>query len=101
MKVQERFLKYISFTTTSDENSQCCPSTKQQLELAKFLAEELEGIGMQIAVRVGKDAYLLHSFTGLRCFTTSKSVMPVATETLSERMVPTIGIVTVSLQCFR
>ena len=46
MKVQERFLKYVSFTTTSDENSQCCPSTKQQLELAKFLVEELEGIGL-------------------------------------------------------
>ena len=46
MKVQERFLKYISFTTTSYENSQCCPSSKQQLELAKFLAEELEGIGL-------------------------------------------------------
>ena len=62
------------------------------------LLEELEGVGMQIAVCVGKDAYLLHSFTGLRCFTTSNSVMPVATETLSERMVPTIGMVMVSLQ---
>ena len=46
MKVQERFLKYVSFTTTSDENSESCPSTKQQLELAKFLTEELEQIGL-------------------------------------------------------
>ena len=46
MKVQERFLKYVSFTTTSDESSESCPSTKQQLELAKFLVEELESIGL-------------------------------------------------------
>ena len=46
MKVQDRFLKYVSFTTTSDENSESCPSTKQQLELAKFLTEELEQIGL-------------------------------------------------------
>ena len=46
MKVQERFLKYVSFTTTSDESSESCPSTKQQLELAKFLVEELVSIGL-------------------------------------------------------
>ncbi|MBQ7080023.1 MAG: peptidase T [Fibrobacter sp.] len=57
MKVQERFLKYISFTTTSDENSQCCPSTKQQLELAKFLAEELEGIGLS-QVKMDENGYV-------------------------------------------
>ena len=57
MKVQERFLKYISVTTTSDENSQCCPSTKQQLELAKFLAEELEGIGLS-QVKMDENGYV-------------------------------------------
>ena len=57
MNVQERFLKYISFTTTSDENSQCCPSTKQQLELAKFLAEELEGIGLS-QVKMDENGYV-------------------------------------------
>ena len=62
--------------------------------------EEAVCIGMQVAVGVGKYANL-HSFTGLRCLTTSKRVMLVATETLSERMVPTIGMVTVSLQCRR
>ena len=57
MKVQERFLKYVSFTTTSDENSQCCPSTKQQLELAKFLVEELEGIGLS-QVKMDENGYV-------------------------------------------
>ena len=57
MKVQERFLKYVSFTTTSDENSQCCPSTKQQLELAKFLVEELESIGLS-QVKMDENGYV-------------------------------------------
>ena len=57
MKVQERFLKYVSFTTTSDENSQCCPSTKQQLELAKFLVEELESIGLS-QVKLDENGYV-------------------------------------------
>lgn len=47
MKVQDRFLKYVSFTTTSDENSEACPSTKQQFELGKYLAEELVEIGLE------------------------------------------------------
>ena len=49
MKVQDRFLKYVSFTTTSDENSESCPSTKQQFELGKYLARELADIGLEQA----------------------------------------------------
>jgi len=47
MKVQDRFLKYVSFTTTSDENCESCPSTKQQFDLGKFLADELVEIGLE------------------------------------------------------
>ena len=57
MKVQDRFLKYVSFTTTSDEESECCPSTKQQLELAKFLTEELEQIGLS-QVKMDENGYV-------------------------------------------
>ena len=57
MKVQERFLKYVSFTTTSDESSESCPSTKQQLELAKFLVEELESIGLS-QVKMDENGYV-------------------------------------------
>ena len=57
MKVQDRFLKYVSFTTTSDENSESCPSTKQQLELAKFLTEELEQIGLS-QVKMDENGYV-------------------------------------------
>ena len=57
MKVQDRFLKYVSFTTTSDEESESCPSTKQQLELAKFLTEELEQIGLS-QVQMDENGYV-------------------------------------------
>lgn len=50
-KVVERFLKYVAFDTTSDEESTACPSTEKQLILAKYLADELENIGL-------KDVYL-------------------------------------------
>lgn len=57
MKVQDRFLKYVNFTTTSDEESESCPSTKQQLELAKFLTEELEQIGLS-QVKMDENGYV-------------------------------------------
>lgn len=57
MKVQDRFLKYVSFPTTSDEESESCPSTKQQLELAKFLTEELEQIGLS-QVKMDENGYV-------------------------------------------
>jgi len=47
MTVCERFLKYVSFGTNSDENSATCPSTASQLVLGEYLAVELKSIGMQ------------------------------------------------------
>ena len=57
MKVQDRFLKYVSFTTTSNENSETCPSTRQQFELGKYLAEELERIGLS-QVKIDEHCYV-------------------------------------------
>ena len=34
MNVIERFLKYVTFETTSDEDSETCPSTPSQHALA-------------------------------------------------------------------
>lgn len=51
MTVSERFLKYVSFGTNSDENSESCPSTESQLVLGKYLAEELEKIGLTEVVQ--------------------------------------------------
>lgn len=49
MKVQERFLKYVSFDTQSDENSETTPSSLKQLDLANYLVEELKKIGVENA----------------------------------------------------
>lgn len=57
MKVQDRFLKYVSFTTTSDENCESCPSTRQQFELGKYLAQELSEIGLQ-QVKIDEHCYV-------------------------------------------
>ncbi|MBR2339141.1 MAG: peptidase T [Clostridia bacterium] len=46
MDVLQRFLKYVSFDTRSDEESTTFPSTAKQLVLGKFLAEELKSIGL-------------------------------------------------------
>ena len=47
MTLTERFLKYVSFCTTSDEETNMTPSTPGQMEFAKYLAAELKEIGMQ------------------------------------------------------
>lgn len=57
MRAYERFLKYAKFHTTSDENSETCPSTKGQLKLAKALCEELISLGLSDA-RVDADGYV-------------------------------------------
>ena len=43
--VVERFLKYVSYDTQSDEAYDTCPSTKKQLLLANELKRELEEMG--------------------------------------------------------
>ena len=44
--VQERFLKYVSFDTKSDEFSETCPSTEKQKLLGAYLVEEMKGLGI-------------------------------------------------------
>ena len=46
MRVEERFLKYVSFGTNSDENSASCPSTMCQKELTAYLEEEMKAVGL-------------------------------------------------------
>ena len=47
MNITERFLKYVSSDTTSDENSPSVPSTEKQKALGAFLADELKKIGLE------------------------------------------------------
>ncbi|MBO4769315.1 MAG: peptidase T [Clostridia bacterium] len=57
MKITERFLKYVSYGTNSDEDSISCPSTPVQLELGKYIAGELKDIGLEI-VRQDENGYV-------------------------------------------
>ena len=57
MDVVSRFLKYVSFDTASDEDSESCPSTEKQKLLGGYLAKELEGLGLSDA-RMDKDGYV-------------------------------------------
>lgn len=45
MQVTERFLKYVSFDTTSSETSDTVPTTAHQKELGRYLADELAPAG--------------------------------------------------------
>ncbi|MBW7848406.1 MAG: peptidase T [Bacteroidales bacterium] len=45
--VINRFLRYVSIDTQSDENSDSCPSTAKQLNLLRMLYDELRAFGLQ------------------------------------------------------
>ena len=47
--VSERFLKYVGYHTTSDENSETCPSTDRQKALGAALVEEMLAMGIKDA----------------------------------------------------
>ena len=60
MTVYERFLKYVSYPTTSDENNENCPSTENQRVLANELCRELLELGLSDA-RVDANGYVYAS----------------------------------------
>ena len=51
MNLVDRFLKYVSFETTSYEDAECFPSSPKVFDLADWLVEELKGIGLEDAAR--------------------------------------------------
>lgn len=46
-QIVNRFLKYVSFDTQSDEASSSTPSTEKQFRLAEYLVEELRAVGLE------------------------------------------------------
>ncbi len=60
MTATERFLNYVTYDTASDENSPTCPSTEKQRVLARALAEEMKGLGIDDA-RVDEHGYVYGS----------------------------------------
>ena len=59
----ERFLKYVSYDTQSDEAYDTCPSTEKQLLLANELKRELEEMGAS-DVRMSEYGYLFARIPG-------------------------------------
>ena len=47
MNLVERFLRYVSFDTQSDDNSGVTPSTPKQMVFAQYLKNELEALGLE------------------------------------------------------
>ena len=56
MNYLERFKRYISMDTKSNEENQTCPSTPGQLELGKLLVKELTDMGLK--AERDKDGYV-------------------------------------------
>ena len=75
MNITERFLKYVSFTTTSDENTRMTPSTPGQMIFAQYLVEELKSIGLT-EVDLDKNGYIM-------------ATLPANTD----KAIPTIGFI--------
>lgn len=46
MTAKERFLRYITYSTASDEGSETSPSTERQFSLANALADEMRALGL-------------------------------------------------------
>ena len=57
MNITDRFLKYVTFDTKSDENSGVTPSSPGQRVFAEYLKKELEEIGMT-EVTLDDNSYL-------------------------------------------
>ena len=60
MDILERFLGYVSINTNSDEENENCPSSPNQLLLAKKLVEEMKCIGITDA-RADEHGYVYGS----------------------------------------
>lgn len=75
MNLTERFLKYVSFDTQSDELTRLTPSTPGQMVFAKYLKEELESLGLH-EVELDENGYLF-------------ATLPANTD----KEVPTIGFI--------
>ncbi len=75
MNLVERFLRYVSFDTQSDENSGVTPSTPKQMVFAQYLKGELEELGLE-DIELDEYGYLY-------------ATLPANTE----KEVPTIGFI--------
>ena len=59
----EKFLKYVSYDTQSDDKNESCPSTPGQLDLAKVLVDDLKEMGIDNA-HMDEHGYVYASIEG-------------------------------------
>ncbi|WP_421199765.1 peptidase T [Aeromonas enteropelogenes] len=59
----ERFLRYVTFHTRSDETNPACPSSEGQLVFARVLKEEMEALGLT-RVTLDEHGYLTACLPG-------------------------------------
>lgn len=57
-KLLKRFLKYVSFHSTSTPGINTIPSTERQWNIAKYLHDELKNIGVE-SVSIDKNGYVM------------------------------------------
>jgi len=58
MTLIDRFLKYVKIDTQSNQNSDSCPSTKKQFDLANILVNELKEMGAK-DISLDENCYLM------------------------------------------
>ena len=61
--VTQRFLRYVSFDTKSDPNSETCPSSAKQKLLGAALVEEMKAMGIEDA-RMDENGYVYGTVPG-------------------------------------
>jgi len=62
--VSQRFLRYVSFDTQSDEYSESCPSTQKQLALGHAIVEEMLAMGISDA-KMDEHGYIYGTVPGV------------------------------------
>ena len=83
MTVLDRFLKYVTFDTQSNEETGTTPSTPGQRVFAEALVKELEAIGME-EISLDENSYVM-------------ATLPANTD----EKIPTIGFIVVILSWMR
>ena len=73
MTVKERFLNYVSYWTTSEEDVETIPSTKRQFELAKVLEQELNSLHLS-NVKVDEHCYVYGLLPATKGYENKKAI---------------------------
>mgnify|MGYP000269907780 FL=1 len=58
MKLLHRFINYVKIYSTSDPESETCPSSPQQWDIAKYIFQELQDLGLE-GVSLDDNGYIM------------------------------------------